>query len=79
MRRRDFTTLLAAWPYRHSRRARSSRRIVGSPVQLAKCRKSLCWAGPLTVSLMVEFGAGVLVLLSAGIFLAHAVAAYRTE
>jgi hypothetical protein len=29
--------------------------------------------------LMVEFGVGVLVLLRAGIFLAHAVAAYRTE
>jgi hypothetical protein len=34
---------------------------------------------PHTVTLMVEFASGVLVLLSAGIFLAHAVAAYRTK
>jgi hypothetical protein len=32
-----------------------------------------------TVSAMVEFGLGILVLLSAGIFLAHLVAAYRAE
>jgi hypothetical protein len=31
------------------------------------------------VSAMVEFGVGIFVLLSAGIFLAHAVAAYRAE
>jgi hypothetical protein len=32
-----------------------------------------------TVSAMVEFGLGILVLLSAGIFLAHLVAAYRAD
>jgi hypothetical protein len=31
------------------------------------------------VSSMVAFGAGILVLLSAGIFLAHVIAAYRAE
>jgi hypothetical protein len=31
------------------------------------------------VSSMVEFGAGIHVLLSAGIFLAHAVEAYRAN
>jgi hypothetical protein len=31
------------------------------------------------VSSMIEFGTGILVLLSAGIFVAHAVAAYRAE
>jgi hypothetical protein len=31
------------------------------------------------VSSMVEFGVGVLVLLSAGIFLAHALAAFRAR
>jgi hypothetical protein len=32
-----------------------------------------------TVSAMDEFGFGILVLLSAGIFLAHVVAAYRAD
>jgi hypothetical protein len=31
------------------------------------------------VSSMIAFGAGILVMLSAGIFLAHAVAAYRAQ
>ena len=31
------------------------------------------------VSSMVAFGVGILVLLSAGIFLAHVIAAYRAE
>ena len=49
-----------------------------SLVRRPVCEKPLL-ARRHTVNLMVEFGAGVLVLLSAGIFLAHAVAAYRAE
>jgi hypothetical protein len=61
-------------------RLRSGRYLTNlSLVSATHVRESLCWVGPHTVSLMVEFGAGVLVLLSAGIFLAHTVAAYRTE
>jgi hypothetical protein len=49
---------------------------------------SLAWAARVSeayvgpghmVSSMVAFGVGILVLLSAGIFLAHVIAAYRAE
>jgi hypothetical protein len=50
-----------------------------SLVSVTHVRESLCWAGPHTVSLMVEVVAAFLGVFSAGIFLAHAVVAYRAE
>jgi hypothetical protein len=50
-----------------------------SLVSATHVRESLCWAGPHTVSSMVEVVAALLGLLSVSIFLAHAVAAYRAE
>jgi len=60
----------------------SKRRQVQSSIELARTQSISAYirTGPgHAVSSMVEFGVAILVLLSAGIFLAHAVGAYRSE
>jgi hypothetical protein len=50
-----------------------------SLVKMARMREVRVGPGAHAVSSMVGFGAGFLVLLSASIFLVHAIAAYRAQ